>query len=218
MLSSTLSSLDPLVSVCQAHDLPLDKAALERFERYLELLLRFNKSMNLIGPLQAEDIVKELLCDSIMPAAAHPPTGTILDIGSGAGLPGIPLKILYPELPITLVEPRKKRASFLRIVTQKLDLSDVEILNARLEQVQDLGHDYVISKAFQPPQTWLATAAEVSAAGGLIVCMTRAREQPALDARAHELGLTPLASLPSPIITHDGVDDRTIYIYQTPNT
>lgn len=213
-----LSSLQPLATLCDERSLPLNDAAISRFERYLELLLRFNKSMNLIGPMQAEGIVKELLCDSIMPAAARPPTGPILDVGSGAGLPGIPLKILYPELPITLVEPRKKRASFLRIVVKKLELKDVEVLNERLENVQDLGHDYVISKAFQPPKIWVETATSICSPRGVIVCMTRAREQPELDERAIELGLRQVCALPSSMVTHDGVDDRMIYIYQSSPT
>lgn len=215
MPSSTLSSLTPLVTLCEERKLPLTDRALKRFEHYLELLLRFNKSMNLIGPMQAEGIVEELLCDSLMPAAARAPKGSILDIGSGAGLPGIPLKILYPELPITLVEPRKKRASFLKIVIKKLALRDIEILNARLEHVSDLGHDYVISKAFQPPLTWIETAKEICAPEGVIVCMTRAIEQPALDARALILGLERVVAMPSAITTHDGIDDRMIYIYQS---
>ncbi len=209
----TLSSLIPLVELCQLHDLPLTQEKLKQFEHYLELLLRFNRSMNLIGPMDAHDVVEELLCDSIMPTTQAPPTGTILDIGTGAGLPGIPLKILYPESAITLVEPRKKRASFLRIVVSKLSLDNAEILNARLEDTENLGHDYVISKAFQPPQTWIETALGVLSPTGKIACMTRASVQPELDAHAASLGLQQSHAIPGYTTTRDGVDDRTTYIY-----
>lgn len=221
MYQTTLSSLLPLVELCEAHQLPLDEHKLKQFEHYLELLLRFNKSMNLIGPLSAHQIVEELLCDSLMPVTGVPPTGPILDIGSGAGLPGIPIKILYPECPITLVEPRKKRASFLRIVIAKLSMEMCEIMNMRHEDARDLGHDYVISKAFQPPLQWIETAAAVASTRGKIVCMTRSSSQPELDARAEELGFVRCATVESPPLEREleapkgeAPEDRVTYIYE----
>lgn len=218
MHQTTLSSLLPLVELCETHELPLDDQKIKQFERYLELLLRFNKSMNLIGPLSAHQIVEELLCDSLMPVTGAAPSGPILDIGSGAGLPGIPIKILYPKCPITLVEPRKKRASFLRIVVAKLGLEQCEIMNMRHEDARDLGHDYVISKAFQPPLQWIETAASVTSPHGKIVCMTRSSLQPDLDARAHELGFVRHATVESPPLARetdgDAPEDRVTYIYE----
>ena len=212
--TSVLSSLEPLVALCQSEALPLDELAISRFERYLALLLRFSRSMNLIGPMAPKDVVRELLCDSVLAAVARAPEGAILDVGSGAGLPGLPLKILYPQHPLTLVEPRRKRASFLQIATRKLKLKQVEVLHTRLEHASDLGHDYVISKAFQPPQVWLETALKLIRPGGVIVCMTRELEQPALDERAGALGLARLSAHSSQLSTHEGVVDRAVYVYE----
>src|SRR5690606_23507115 len=114
--------MQPLARFCRAHDLPWDADVEHNFERYLALLLQFNQGSNLIGPMSPEAVVRELLVDSLAAAAAARPGGPILDVGTGAGLPGLPLKFVFPELPITLVEPRRKRATFLRIVATRLEL------------------------------------------------------------------------------------------------
>lgn len=187
--------IDPIESFCRAHELPFDDRTRERFTTYLELLEKLNAGMNLIGPLSRAQIIDELLIDSITPARVHAPTGSILDVGTGAGLPGIPLKILYPALPITLVEPRRKRATFLKICAKRLDLKDVTIHEARIEDVPDGRYAYVISKAFQPPLNWIETASAWRSDEGVVVCMTRPGEKEGLIARGGELGLELKAEL-----------------------
>lgn len=181
--------LDALPAFCNSTHLPWDERAATRFRTYIEQLDRFRSSMNLIGPLTTGQIVDDLFIDSLIPAIAAPPTGPILDIGSGAGFPGIPLKILYPDLPLTLVEPRKKRVTFLQIAIRALGLERVEILESRYEDLDALHHHYVISKAFQPPVQWLQTASTLRAPQGRIACMTRRAMIEELDAVADTLHL-----------------------------
>lgn len=207
------SLLSPLSDLCKARDLPMDSRALSRFATYLELLLHFNQSMNLIGPMPPEDVVRELLLDSVTPLLAHTPQGPMLDIGSGAGLPGIPLKILYPELPITLIEPRKKRASFLNIAKKRLGLEEVTVFADRVEAFYT-PHHYVISKAFQPPTQWLATATPLTTPGGVILCMTRQQELDALEEVAATLGLQRCGEAAPEHATRDGVADRVVYAFR----
>jgi 16S rRNA (guanine527-N7)-methyltransferase len=185
-----LSPLAPLAELCAARGIPWDARAEERFASYMALLQQFNQSMNLIGPMDDDEIVEFLLADSAMAAAALPPSGSILDVGSGAGLPGIPLKILYPDVPITFVEPRKKRANFITIATQRLGLKGVTIHPLRIEDIPEARYDYVISKAFQPPKIWMTTAAGQRADGGHVLVMTRALELPELTPVAASLGLS----------------------------
>lgn len=186
-------SLESLSAFCSEHDLGWDNVSGGRFGTYLQLLEQFNAKMNLIGPLSRQAIVDELLVDSVAAAAVAGPTGKILDIGSGAGLPGIPLKILFPDLPITLVEPRKKRSTFLRIVANRLDLEQVTVLDARIEDVELAAHDYVVSKAFRPPADWVETAARYVSARGRVVCLHADDTTTSARAAAQRVGLVEAA-------------------------
>ena len=107
--------------------------ALEPLLAYVTLLERLGRGTNLIGPLSRDRILSELIADALLPAMARPPLGPLLDIGSGAGLPGLPLAITFPELPVHLVEPRQKRVTFLKTVTRRLGLTQVQIHGQRIE-------------------------------------------------------------------------------------
>ena len=183
--------LAALQRYCEAHALPWDDARASRFLRYVELLSEFNQKMNLIGPMSPDEIVSSLILDSVAAAAAVPMTGTMVDVGTGAGLPGVPLKILLPDLDVTLVEPRKKRAMFLRIAAQRLGLGDgLTVCQERIEAHDPRArYDVVISKAFEPPPKWLRTAHGLANPHAAIVCMTRRRALDELAPIAHELGL-----------------------------
>jgi 16S rRNA (guanine527-N7)-methyltransferase len=210
--------LQKLATFCQENDLPWNDEIQGRFATYLEILTHFNKAMNLIGPMSAAEVVDQLLIDSAAAAAVCAPTGPILDVGSGAGLPGIPIKLLYPDLPLTMVEPRKKRTTFLKIAVNRLDLTDTTIERKRIEEVDAAKYDYVISKAFQPPLEWFQTASEWVSDEGIVVCLTRPQERAGLENRAGELGLELTAScddttaLGAPSVG----DVRAIYTFNKP--
>lgn len=197
-----MSELPVLEAYLGAHGLPCDAAALERLDAYRQLLLKFNRTSNLIGPMGPAEIERTLLLDSLSAAVACPPYGEVADIGSGAGLPGIPLAILYPHVSFTLIEPRLKRTTFMEIVRKRLNLENVEIAPLRVEQV-DGAFDYLISKAFQPPQTWLATAHALAILpGATIICLTRRDERQGLDQLAQTLGLV----LRGETTPHEGIE------------
>ncbi|RAL21203.1 16S rRNA (guanine(527)-N(7))-methyltransferase RsmG [Lujinxingia litoralis] len=193
--------------------LPTGGARSARLEHYLELLLQFNEAMNLIGPMGRQEVIDELFIDSLVAAEARPPAGPILDVGTGAGLPGLVLKIVYEELPITLVEPRRKRATFLKIVTHRLGLSHVTIHNERIEDVHERDFDVVISKAFQPPLQWLETARPFIASQGAVICMARKHDRNELEAKADELGLTLVRSAAG---AGEGPEQRVTYAFEVP--
>jgi len=207
--------LSELETFCERHDLPWTEQREDRFEEYLELLLEFSDSMNLIGPLDRGEIVDELFIDSLVPAAARPPRGPTLDVGTGAGLPGIPLKIAYPDVSMTLVDPRRKRTTFLQIAIQRLELSDVKIARTRIEEFEGGPYDYAVSKAFRAPPEWLRTAAPYRAPHGVVVCMTTTDERTDADAAADALDLERLESAEdlAPLETPPDTPDRAVYIY-----
>ncbi len=102
--------------------------------RYLEELLQWNKAFNLTGLHDIDSIVRHLLLDSLICAAQLRTRGPVLDIGSGAGFPAVPIKIYNPSVDIHLLEPTRKRANFLRHVRRVLCLSGFDIFHATLEQ------------------------------------------------------------------------------------
>jgi len=102
---------------------------LDQFKGYLDLLISWNKKMNLTTIIKPADIIRYHFEDSlkIMRAVSMNTVHSFADIGTGAGFPGIPIKILYPDKPLYLIEVNQKKISFLRAVITKLNLTNVEI-------------------------------------------------------------------------------------------
>jgi len=187
--------LGPVRRLCQQNDLRWDDEVADRLTGFLDLLDEFRESMNLIGPLSEEAIIRDLVVDSLTPAVVRSPTGPILDVGSGAGFPGIPLAILFPDLETTLIEPRKKRHTFLKIARTRLELDNLTPQRTRLQQLEPSPHNFVIAKAFKPPTEWLRLAepwlepppADRHAGG--IICMTRPDRRDDIEWIANDLDL-----------------------------
>lgn len=111
-----------------------------QFELYYEMLIQKNQVMNLTAITEKAEVQERHFLDSLAISQAIKLTGTesLIDLGTGAGFPGIPLKILYPELNIVLADALQKRVGFLNEVITKLELSKITAIHARAE---DLGHD-----------------------------------------------------------------------------
>lgn len=108
----------------------------DRLLKYLELLIKWQRSQRLVGSSDPNWIIDHIVLDSILFTRLLPSGAKrILDVGSGAGVPGIPLKIVLEDTAFALLEARAKRASFLSAVVRELELRDCEILNARLETI-----------------------------------------------------------------------------------
>ena len=156
---------------CLSNSLPWSDEIEEKLDIYVQLLLKFNKTMNLIGPMSEQEIKEKLFIDSLVAAIAEPPKGRLLDVGSGAGLPGIVLAIFYPEVHLSVVEPRRKRADFLSLALRTLGINDAAVFQKRVEMLDLKDYDYVIAKAFRKPVQWLAMAQKWMAKDGVVLCM-----------------------------------------------
>ncbi len=110
-------------------------AALDRFDRYLHELLDWKGRLNLTGAATAAEIVGLHFIDSLVPLSVwpFPPDCRVIDVGSGAGFPGIPLRLVRPDLRLTLVEASRRRVAFLEHIRSALDFDDAEIVWARAE-------------------------------------------------------------------------------------
>lgn len=115
--------------------LTLSEQALEKFELYARMLLEYNEKINLTSITQAEDIAIKHFLDSllVLNAISLPAGATLIDVGTGAGFPGIPLKIVRPDIKLTLLDSLKKRTDFLAQISKAL-FQENEILHARAEE------------------------------------------------------------------------------------
>lgn len=107
---------------------------LEQFFEYMELLIEWNEKMNLTAITEPEEIILKHFIDSITILKDIEDNSKIVDVGTGAGFPGVPLSIMNPTLKITLVDSLNKRLIFLQEVVNKLQLKNVEIIHARAEE------------------------------------------------------------------------------------
>ncbi|WP_170008584.1 16S rRNA (guanine(527)-N(7))-methyltransferase RsmG [Bacillus fonticola] len=114
----------------------LTSTALSQFETYYELLVEWNGKMNLSAITEKEEVYNKHFFDSVSPAFFNfiPQSGTLCDVGSGAGFPSLPLKILFPNLHVTIVDSLQKRITFLEEVVQQLGLKGVSLYHDRAEQ------------------------------------------------------------------------------------
>jgi 16S rRNA (guanine527-N7)-methyltransferase len=137
MSHTTTPPRELLIATARAWGLTLDDRQVARYERYAAELVRWNERTNLTTITDPHGVVVRHLLDSLALARIWPdqPPDSLADIGTGAGFPGLALKILWPDLRLLLVESIGKKTEFLQHVAATLELSDVEVVTARAEEV-----------------------------------------------------------------------------------
>ena len=127
---------DRFISEVEKLGIEITEKKLEQLEKYYELLIEYNKVMNLTGITEKDEVYLKHFYDSITIAKIIDlnKENNLCDLGSGAGFPGIVIKIFYPNLKITLVDSLNKRIKFLNTVIKELDLKNIEAIHTRIEE------------------------------------------------------------------------------------
>lgn len=125
---------EEFISLLKEKNVVLSEKQALQFEKYLFLLQEYNKVMNLTGITEEEEVYEKHFYDSLLFSFNENMENlSLIDVGSGAGFPGVPLAITYPLLRVTLLEPLTKRCKFLEVVKNELGLNNVVIINQRAE-------------------------------------------------------------------------------------
>ena len=129
-------------------NISIDDEKLDKLEAYLYLLQKWNKIYNLTSIKETDLIIKKHLIDSLSVLPWIQEQGNLLDVGTGAGLPGIPLAICYPEKNIMLLDSNNKKTRFLLQCKTELKIKSIDISNQRIENLNGVSFNQIISRAF----------------------------------------------------------------------
>lgn len=143
---------EKLYKKAKEYGFELTDVMLEQFENYKNLLLEWNKVMNLTAIVEEDDVILKHFVDSLICSKYLKSNTKIIDVGTGAGFPGLPIAIYMPEVSVTLLDSLNKRINFLEEVKKTLKLENVETIHARAEELaHDVNYrekyDYVVSRA-----------------------------------------------------------------------
>jgi 16S rRNA (guanine527-N7)-methyltransferase len=164
------------VEGAEAFGIRLNETQVAAFDLFLRELLKWNQKINLTAIRSGKGIVLKHFLDSLSAFPYLSRTVSLLDIGSGAGFPGIPLKIVHPSLEITLIDSVRKKVDFQRHIIRMLGLKGTEAIHGRIQDKEILRcmtgrFDAVISRAFSDLQTLLLLAFPFLKKGGILLAM-----------------------------------------------
>jgi len=183
----------------RVHDVPPDAAG--KFSRYLDLLLKWNRTYNLTAIRERPRMITHHVQDAlaVLPFLPAKPRLRVLDVGTGGGIPGIPLAIARPDWRFVLLDANHKKVAFVTQAAIELGLSNVTAVVARVEDfVADAPFDVVISRAFSDLRSFARLALPHVASDGVIAAMKGVLARDEIDAlpRDIEVVATPALHVP----------------------
>jgi 16S rRNA (guanine527-N7)-methyltransferase len=166
-----MSTADQLKRGLIALGLTLDRDTQQRLLDYIALIEKWNRVYNLTAIREPEKMVSHHLLDSLA-VAPHLHAKRLLDVGSGAGLPGIPLALAKPDTHVTLLDSNHKKAAFLNQAVMELKLKNAEVCGERVESWQTQNRfDVIISRAFSDMGEFVRITRHLLAPGGMFAAM-----------------------------------------------
>ncbi len=154
----------------------IDKKITDQFSIHASELIRWNRKINLTAITDPFEIAVKHYLDSIVPARVMPRCDRMLDIGSGGGFPGIPLKILIPSLTVTLIDASRKKVSFLKHIIRNIKLTNIDAHHVRAEDLANKRtienrFDIIICRALSSLDKSISQALPLLAKDGIIIAM-----------------------------------------------
>ena len=165
-----------LIDQANAINVDFDRTQNRLFSAHAAELIKWNRKINLTTITDPVEVATNHFLDSLVPVRFIPPDAAMLDIGSGGGFPGIPLKVLLPKLSVTLIDASRKKVSFLKHVLRTLKLDNIEALHMRAEDLANHPNyihrfDVIISRALTSLTLFVRMALPLLACGGLIIAL-----------------------------------------------
>lgn len=165
-----------LIEGAKAFGINLDEKIVEDFDIYLKELLKWNQKINLTAIRTEKGVVLKHFLDSLSACPYLSNISSLLDIGSGAGFPGIPLKMVQLSLEITLIDSTRKKIDFQRHIIRTLGLKRIDAIHGRIQDkeiLQSMGQrfDMVISRGFSDLRTFLILGFPFLKKGGIALAM-----------------------------------------------
>ena len=165
-----------LIDQAKALGIDIDRNHGRLFSDHAAELIKWNQRINLTTITDPKDVATNHFLDSLIPVRFLPPDGAMLDIGSGGGFPGIPIKILLPNLSVTLIDASRKKVSFLKHVLRILKLDDIEAHHLRAEELANHPNhihqfDVIISRALTSLTSFVRMALPLLDSGGIIIAL-----------------------------------------------
>jgi len=177
---------DFLIDQAKAIEIDLDHTQNRLFSAHAIELIKWNQKINITTITDPIAVASNHFLDSLVPARLIPPEAAMLDIGSGGGFPGIPLKVLLPKLSVTLIDASRKKVSFLKHVIRTLKLDNIETLHMRAEDLADHPSyinrfDIIISRALSSLEYFVRLALPLLSGRGVIIAMKGGVDKAELD-------------------------------------
>jgi 16S rRNA (guanine527-N7)-methyltransferase len=152
----------------------LPENVFSQLAKYLDLVLRWGKKLRITGARAEQDVIEILIGGSIGVIPFLPSTGSVIDIGSGSGVPGVLVAVARPDLRVVLLEASRKKARFLEIVTEELGLRNVEVISARAEELAHAvghreGYDAAMARAVAEVRVLVEYAMPFLRVGGIAI-------------------------------------------------
>jgi len=175
-----------LINQAKTIEIDLDHTQNRLFSIHAIELIKWTQKINITTITDPIEVASNHFLDSLVPAQFIPPEATLLDIGSGGGFPGIPLKVILPQLSVTLIDASRKKTSFLKHVVRTLKLDNIEALHLRAEELAIQPSymnrfDVIISRALTSLGAFVRLALPLLADGGVIIALKGEVDKADLD-------------------------------------